>query len=172
MGLGFFGLGRLFKRNGKGGTERHQAKATGSQGGRLKPNPGTAVLIVDDSRTAQISLAKVLARHGYETLAAYDGESGIELAASCKPAIIMMDVVMPGMTGFQATRRLRKHSDPAVAEIPIIIMSGNQQATEQFWSVKIGANDFMSKPFTPDEVMDRIERLLYPGALSEEQQAV
>jgi twitching motility two-component system response regulator PilH len=75
-----------------------------------------------------------------------------------------MDVVMPGLNGFHATREIRKDPDPAVAAIPVVIMSGNAQPTEEFWSVKIKANGFIAKPFNEDDLFSRIERLLFPNA--------
>lgn len=165
MALDLFGLRRLFERSHRQPAQP-PAKPQPSSG-RLKPNPGTSILIVDDSKTTQVVLARMLGQQGYETLAAYDGESGLELARSKRPALILMDVVMPGITGFQATRQLRRDPNAAVAHIPVIIMSGNEQATEQFFSVKIGANDFMTKPFTADGVFRRIEKILYPHAREE-----
>lgn len=133
----------------------------------LYPNPGTVILIVDDSKTIHVVLAKQLQRKGYQTLAAYDGNSGVEMARQYKPSLVLMDVVMPGISGFHATRDIRASEDPQVAEVPIIIMSGNAQATEEFWSRKIGANDFLAKPFTDNELLGRIEKALYPGVMPE-----
>ncbi|MGM0593978.1 MAG: response regulator [Pseudomonadota bacterium] len=163
-----FGLGRLFQRNPHQQTRREQPvrqeppvtkPATGVT--RLKPNPGTTVMVVDDSKTIQVVLTRLLSRHGYETLSAYDGESAIDLARKHKPALVLMDVVMPGQNGFQATRELRRDSDPKIANMPVIIMSGNAQPTEEFWSRKIKANGFLPKPFSDDDLFSRIEKLLF-----------
>jgi twitching motility two-component system response regulator PilH len=118
-------------------------------------------MVVDDSKTIQVVLTRLLGRHGYETLSAYDGESAVSLARQHKPALVLMDVVMPGLNGFQATRELRRDNDPQVANMPVIIMSGNAQPTEEFWSRKIKANGFMSKPFSDDDLFSRIEKLLF-----------
>jgi twitching motility two-component system response regulator PilH len=155
-----FGLGRFFQRS-EAPQPRPEVQETAVAGARLKPNPGTTVLVVDDSKTIQVVLTRLLNRHGYETLSAYDGDSAVELAREKKPALVLMDVVMPGLNGFQATREIRRDSDPAVANMPVIIMSGNAQPTEEFWSVKIKANGFMSKPFSDDELFGRIEKLLF-----------
>lgn len=157
-----FGLGRFFQRSEAPQPQpREEVQETAAAGARLKPNPGTTVLVVDDSKTIQVVLTRLLNRHGYETLSAYDGDSAVELAREKKPALVLMDVVMPGLNGFQATREIRRDSDPAVANMPVIIMSGNAQPTEEFWSVKIKANGFMSKPFSDDELFGRIEKLLF-----------
>lgn len=102
------------------------------------------VLIIDDSRTVVHALKTILEQAGYSTLAASDGKRGIELAIEYQPDLILMDIVMPGINGFKATRLLRKQ--PRTEDIPIIIMSGNEQATEKFWGMRLGANEFLSKP--------------------------
>jgi len=144
-------------------TRKAEAKeAAGKERRRNKrtiPERGSTVLVVDDSRTVRNVLQKMLRQGGFDTLEAADGQVAVELALSHEPDLIIMDVVMPGMNGFQATRKLRKA--PATRAIPIIIMSGNEQATEEFWVIRIGANDFMSKPFNRFEVYRRIERILY-----------
>jgi len=126
---------------------------------RAHPNQGTSVLIVDDSQTIRSMLRIILKQSGYETLEAEDGASGIKIAADHKPSLIFMDVMMPGMNGFQATRRLRKSSQ--TTEIPIIIMSGNKTATKSFWTEAIGANGYMVKPFTRRDLFTQVESALH-----------
>lgn len=125
---------------------------------RLRPRPGTRILIVDDSRTVVVTIKRMLQQSGYDTLEAYDAESAIAIARAKRPNLIFMDVVLPGMNGFQATRILSRSK--ATDRIPIVVMSGNEQATEQFWVLKIGAADFMKKPFGRADVFVRLERLL------------
>jgi len=91
-------------------------------------------------------------------LEAGDAEKGVEIARAERPDMIFLDIVLPGMNGFAALRQLRR--DPVTREIPIIMISGNEQATEQFYAQRIGADDFMKKPFSRSEVIARIERLL------------
>ena len=155
-----FGLRRFFHRS-NGQEASGEATGTAAAIARLKPNPGTTVMVVDDSKTIHLVLSRMLAGYGYETLAAYDGDSAVSLAREHKPSVILMDVVMPGQNGFQATREIRKDSDPEVANLPVIIMSGNAQPTEEFWSVKIKANGFIAKPFDDDELLERIEKLIF-----------
>jgi DNA-binding response OmpR family regulator len=81
----------------------------------------------------------------------------VELARAEKPDLIFLDIVLPGMNGFAALCILRR--DPITKDIPIIMMSGNAEATEQFYAQKIGADDFMKKPFSRPELFARIERL-------------
>jgi twitching motility two-component system response regulator PilH len=130
---------------------------------RMKPMAGTRVLVVDDSTVVVTLLRRMLEQGGFEPIEAFDAESGIQAAREQSPALIFLDIVLPGMNGFQALRILRK--DPYLATVPIIMMSGNEQATEQFWAQKIGADDFMKKPFSRSEVFRRIERLLAPELL-------
>jgi len=125
---------------------------------RLNAREGTVVLIVDDSPTIVAMLRKFLLQNGYQTLEAGDAEKGIEVARAHRPHLIFLDIVLPGMNGFAALRALRK--DPVTLGIPIVMISGNEQATEQFYAQRIGADDFMKKPFSRSEVFARIERLL------------
>ena len=142
-------LRKLFRR-------RNKAEATSP---KKTPFPsGVRVLVVDDSKTFQYSTHKMLKQAGVETLQALDGELGLKMARRFKPELILMDVVMPGINGFQATREL--HRDPETKDIPVIIVSGNAEATEQFWVLKVGAVDFMSKPFTRKELMEKLNRYL------------
>jgi twitching motility two-component system response regulator PilH len=126
---------------------------------RHTPKPGTKVLIIDDSSTVVFSLKKMLQQGHFDTLEAFDAESGIELAIEHRPSLIFLDIVLPGMNGFKALRVLRR--DERTLRTPVIMISGNQQATDQFWVQKIGADDFMNKPFTRAAVFERVERLLF-----------
>lgn len=125
---------------------------------RMNAREGTRVLIVDDSATIVALLRKLLQQNGYLTLEAGDAEQGIATAVEELPDLIFLDIVLPGMNGFAALRALRR--DPRTKDIPIIMISGNEQATEQFYAQRIGADDFMKKPFSRAEVFMRIERLL------------
>ena len=125
---------------------------------RINAREGMRVLIVDDSPTIVAMLRKFLQQNGYITLEAGDAEKGVEIATTERPDMIFLDIVLPGMNGFAALRLLRR--DPNTRDIPIVMISGNEQATEQFYAQRIGADDFMKKPFSRSEVFARIERLL------------
>jgi CheY-like chemotaxis protein len=125
---------------------------------RVNAPAGTRMLVIDDSATIVAVMSKMLRTAGYDVLTALDAESGIEIARARQPALVFLDIVLPGMSGFEALRVLRR--DPATRHIPVILISGNQLATEQFYSYRIGADDFMKKPFSRAEVFARIERLL------------
>lgn len=130
---------------------------------RRNSAPGTRVLIIDDSATIVALLRRMLRQNELATLEAGDAESGLEIARAEQPDLIFLDIVLPGMNGFAALRALRK--DPATHEIPVIMISGNEQAVEQFYAHRIGADDFMKKPFSRSEVFARIERLLDPDRI-------
>ena len=125
---------------------------------RRNARTDTRALIVDDSPTVVFALKKILQSAGFITLEAGDAESGVALARQELPDLIFLDIILPGANGFAALRTLRK--DPATAHIPVIMISGNEQATELFFGSRIGADDFMKKPFSRFEVFARIERLL------------
>jgi len=125
---------------------------------RINAREGTRILIVDDSPTIVAMLRKFLQQNGYITLEAGDAEKGVEIARAERPDMIFLDIVLPGMNGFAALRLLRR--DEHTRSIPIVMISGNEQATEQFYAQRIGADDFMKKPFSRSEVFVRIERLL------------
>ncbi|KZC18624.1 MULTISPECIES: response regulator [Rhodanobacter] len=124
---------------------------------------GARMLVVDDSPTICAVLGKMLRQDGYAVLKATDGKEAIELARSERPALIFLDIVMPGMNGFAVLRALRH--DPLTRDIPIVMISGNPQATEQFYVQRFGADDFMQKPFDRDEVYLRIGQLVGSGRL-------
>ncbi|MEO8161981.1 MAG: response regulator [Arenimonas sp.] len=128
---------------------------------RKPASAGVTVLIIDDSSTIVALLRRMMRQNDFETLEAGDAEQGIELARAELPQLIFLDIVLPGMNGFNALRLLRR--DPVTRHIPIIMISGNEQATEEFYVHRIGADDFMKKPFARAEVFARIERLMDAG---------
>jgi twitching motility two-component system response regulator PilH len=121
------------------------------------------VLIVDDSSTIRAVLGKMLTQDSHVVLKAPDGETALEIARNDGPDLIFLDIVMPGMNGFAVLRALRR--DPLTRHIPIVMISGNLQATEQFYVQRFGADDFMKKPFGRGEVFARIQHLTESGRL-------
>ncbi|PXV58562.1 twitching motility two-component system response regulator PilH [Dyella jiangningensis] len=129
-----------------------------------KTTQGARILVVDDSATIRAVLGRMLEVDGYEVVRAADGESALEMARAEPPAMIFLDIVLPGMNGFAVLRALRH--DPLTQHVPIVMISGNQQATEQFYVQRFGADDFISKPFGQAEVARSIDRLVGFGRLS------
>jgi twitching motility two-component system response regulator PilH len=132
-------------------------------GERVNAREGLRVLIIDDSTTILAVLGKMLRQNGYDVVGAGDAETGIPLARTFKPDLIYLDIVLPGMNGFDALRTLRR--EEATHDTPIIMISGNVQATEQFYVKRIGADDFMKKPFGRGEVFGRIQEMVESGRL-------
>lgn len=118
----------------------------------------TCILIVDDSRTQLESLSKTLIKHGYEILAAKDGEEAVDSASKHKPDLILMDVVMPGLNGFQATRQITQNE--VTSNIPVIILTGKDQETDKVWAKRQGAKDYIVKPAKEKELIEKIDALL------------
>ena len=116
------------------------------------------ILIVDDSPTELHVLSQMLSKGGYETVTAEDGEEGIERAKSELPDLILMDVVMPGLNGFQATRKLSR--DAATKHIPVVMVTTKDQDTDREWGMRQGARDYMVKPVKADELLAKISSLL------------
>jgi twitching motility two-component system response regulator PilH len=116
------------------------------------------VLIVDDSPTEAHVLKGMLEKNGFEVETAENGTEGIERAKALKPDLILMDVVMPGLNGFQATRQLTR--DPETSEIPVIIVTTKDQETDRVWGLRQGAKDFLSKPISEKTLMEKISLAL------------
>ena len=118
----------------------------------------TTVLIVDDSPTEQRVLQKYLQTAGYTTLSAPDADTGIKIAKEQTPDLILMDVVMPGTNGFQATRKLSK--DPETNSIPIIMITTKDQETDKVWGLRQGAKEYLVKPVKQDQLLDTVTSVL------------
>jgi len=130
---------------------------------RVDTPRGARVLVVDDSSTIRAVLGKMLSQEGHIVFKAPDGETALEMAQVEQPDLIFLDIVLPGMNGFAVLRALRR--DPVTQTIPIVMISGNLQATEQFYVQRFGADDFMKKPFGRSEVFARIQHLTKTGRL-------
>ncbi len=118
----------------------------------------TQILIVDDSPTEIHVLRKMLEKNGFEVLEAGSGAEGIEKSRQIRPDLVLMDVVMPGLNGFQATRQLTR--DPDTAEIPVIIVTTKNQETDRVWGMRQGAKDFLTKPVSEKILLEKIEQIL------------
>jgi twitching motility two-component system response regulator PilH len=112
------------------------------------------ILIVDDSPTERHVLNDMLTKSGYEVVASDNGEDAILKSKSLKPDLILMDVVMPGLNGFQATRAISR--DPDTRAIPIILCTSKSQETDKIWGMRQGARDYIVKPVNRDELLEKI----------------
>lgn len=118
------------------------------------------ILIIEDSPTDTRVFTTLLEKNGHEVLTAGSAEDGIASARSELPDLILMDVILPGMNGFQATRALTR--DPQTAAIPIIIVSTKGMETDRVWGLRQGARDYVVKPPNERDLIDRIATLLAP----------
>ena len=116
------------------------------------------VLIVDDSPTEQHIFCQALERQGFDTVVASDGAEALATAEQVQPEVIVMDVVMPGMNGFQATRRLTQN--PATASIPVVLISTKGQETDRIWGLRQGAVQYLVKPVTAAALVEAVKAVL------------
>jgi twitching motility two-component system response regulator PilH len=116
------------------------------------------ILIVDDSPTEVHVMKTALERHGYKIESASDGAEAIAKAKALKPDLIFMDVVMPGVNGFQATRKLS--ADPETKSIPVIMVTSKDQETDRIWGMRQGAVDYLVKPVSPNELVEKAQAAL------------
>jgi len=116
------------------------------------------VLIIDDSPTELHLFQSMLERAGFDTLVADSGEEGIRQAITARPDCILMDVVMPGMNGFQATRKLTK--DPATESIPVIMITTKDQETDKIWGMRQGAVEYLVKPIRENDLVAKINAVM------------
>ena len=115
------------------------------------------VLIVDDSPTETYKLTSMLEKSGHDVLTAETGEDGIAIAKKELPDVVLMDIVMPGLNGFQATRQLTKA--PETAHIPVIIVTTKDQQTDRVWGMRQGAKEFLVKPVTTETLTAAIAKV-------------
>jgi len=109
------------------------------------------VLIIDDSPTETYKLTSMLEKSGHVVLTADNGEAGIALAQQERPDLVLMDIVMPGLNGFQATRQLSRL--PETSHIPVIIVTTKDQETDRVWGMRQGAKAYLTKPIESDVLM-------------------
>ncbi len=118
----------------------------------------SVVLIIDDSPTELHLFQNMLERCGFATLVADSGEEGVRQAKASRPGCILMDVVMPGMNGFQATRKLTQ--DPDTAGIPVIMITTKDQETDKIWGMRQGAVEYLVKPIDEKQLVAKINEVM------------
>jgi twitching motility two-component system response regulator PilH len=119
--------------------------------------PIKRILIVDDSPTERHVLNDLLTKAGFEVFSSDSGEDAIHKSKQQKPDLILMDVVMPGLNGFQATRAISR--DPETKSIPIIICTSKSQETDKIWGLRQGARDYIVKPVNREELLAKIHSI-------------
>lgn len=116
------------------------------------------ILIVDDSPTERHVLKTILSKYNINLAFATNGEEGVEAAKASKPDLILMDVVMPGLNGFQATRLLSKTAE--TADVPVIMVSTKDQETDKIWGMRQGAKGYLTKPVQEADLMRIIREFI------------
>ena len=119
--------------------------------------PIKSILIVDDSPTDRQFLSDLLSKNGYKVSTAENADEALAKAKSLKPDLVLMDVVMPGQNGYQATRQLTK--DDATKHIPVIIVTTKGQETDKLWGMRQGARDYIVKPVSQADLIAKITAL-------------
>jgi len=119
--------------------------------------PIKKILVVDDSPTERHVLSEMLIKAGYEVVTCDSGEEAVAQSKTVLPDLILMDVVMPGTNGFQATRALSK--DDATKSIPVIICTTKDQETDKVWGMRQGARDYVTKPVDGPALLAKIAAL-------------
>ena len=115
------------------------------------------IMVVDDSPTERHFLGELLTKQGYQVVMAESGEEALEKAKQLKPDLILMDVVMPGLNGFQATRAITKAEE--TKNIPVIMCTSKGQETDKVWGMRQGARDYVVKPVNKDDLLRKIAAL-------------
>ncbi|HDS1134306.1 twitching motility response regulator PilH [Stenotrophomonas maltophilia] len=115
------------------------------------------ILIVDDSPSQLLGIQRIVEKLGHQILTATDGAAGVEAAKAELPDLVLMDVVMPNLNGFQATRTLAR--DEATRHIPVILVTTKDQDTDRMWGMRQGAKAYITKPFSEDELSEVLERV-------------
>ncbi len=115
------------------------------------------ILIVDDSPSQLLGIQRIVEKLGHEILTATDGAAGVEAARAELPDLVLMDVVMPNLNGFQATRTLAR--DASTRHIPVILVTTKDQDTDRMWGMRQGAKAYITKPFSEDELSEVLERV-------------
>ena len=119
------------------------------------------ILIVDDSPSQLMSIRRIVEKLGHDALTAEDGAAGVEAAKRELPDLILMDVVMPNLNGFQATRSISREA--TTKHIPVILVTTKDQETDRVWGMRQGAKAYITKPFSESELADVINQYISTG---------
>jgi twitching motility two-component system response regulator PilH len=116
------------------------------------------ILIVDDSPSQLMGIRRIVEKLGHDALTAEDGAAGVDMAKKELPDLILMDVVMPNLNGFQATRSITR--EPTTKHIPVVLVTTKDQETDRMWGMRQGARAYLTKPFSEEELARMIEETL------------
>ena len=122
---------------------------------------GPSVLVIDDDPDSRIICSLVLGRGGYEVLLAESGPEGVRMAREARPSVVLMDLALPGLDGWEATEQLR--SDPRTAEIPVVVFTARVLETDQARSRRMGCAGYLVKPASPQQILSMVHGLVPPA---------
>ncbi|TFG79687.1 MAG: response regulator transcription factor [Chrysiogenales bacterium] len=114
------------------------------------------ILIIEDDNTLLQGLAETLQFHGFETISACDGRSGLELYGRLHPDLIVLDIMLPGFDGYEICKQIRRHDE----KTPIIMLTARDQENDKLLGFELGADDYLTKPFSIKELVARVQALL------------
>ncbi len=120
------------------------------------------ILIVDDSPSQLMGIRRIVEKLGHEALTAEDGAAGVETAKRELPDLILMDVVMPNLNGFQATRSITR--EPTTKHIPVVLVTTKDQETDRMWGMRQGAKAYLTKPFSEEELSEVVIATIGSGS--------
>lgn len=131
--------------------------------GTMPETPAPTVVVIDDDLLVRTIIDRKLGARGYRVMGAADGESGLALARAEQPALVILDMIMPALDGRQVLLRLR--ADPQLKAVPVIMLTARREEADVVDALSVGANDYIAKPFSLDELAARVARLapLRPG---------
>jgi twitching motility two-component system response regulator PilH len=116
------------------------------------------ILVVDDSPTVLYVVKQMLAEGGYEALAATDGEDALRLASQARPSLILLDLILPKVNGYEVCRQLK--SAPETAHIPVVMVTSKTRDADREWGIEQGADDYVTKPFDAQNLLEVIGRFV------------
>lgn len=118
------------------------------------------ILVIEDDVHIRTVVESYLRQAGYRVLTAADGATGLVIAQQEKPTLLILDLMLPGLDGWEITRRLRSHSDPTLAQLYILMLTARVEETERIVGLELGADDYVTKPFSPRELVARVRAVL------------
>ena len=116
------------------------------------------ILVIDDHAMEVEYIASILRQAGHLVFAAFDGREGIRLAENMQPDLVLMDIIMPDLNGFQATRELQ--NNPETGHIPVIVVSSKDEEIDKLWAIKQGARAYLEKGFTKEALLQTIDDVI------------
>lgn len=118
----------------------------------------STVLLVEDSNSARKMISQLLARQGYKVTVAVDGEQALEILPKITPDLVLLDIVMPKMNGYELCRQIK--SNPQTQDLPVVICSAKSEEFDRYWGIKQGADAYIAKPFKEKEFVATIKQFL------------